>query len=99
MSTGEILQWIATASLGVLGVLGVLGNLLNPLLAGKPVSLVPLVAGVSLSAALLIFPDIDFGWLAWIPLVIDPGCLLFLTLFGYHAIVGVNFSTEQENSR
>ncbi len=80
------LRYVVSVLLGIIGILILILNLI-PLVAylkdKKHVSGIPLLGGLSLCAAIAIFPKNPYAWLCWVALMIDfqwgiPGLLLAL---------------------
>jgi hypothetical protein len=78
----EVLAGLLLA-FGALGVVTNLGCLWTVYVFRKRrgVSLVPFVGGLCGAAGLLVCPARGVAYYAWVPLVVDPGCLLLLACF------------------
>ena len=77
----DVVRWLIAVSLGLFGACGTVCNyacIASWLFRGEHRSMVPFVGGVCMALAWLMCPAVSSrGW-AWIPLVLDPGCLLLL---------------------
>jgi hypothetical protein len=88
------LRWVASALLGVLGAWLVACNyacIVIGLTRRQHHSMIPLIGGIALAAALLTCPAPGATRWAWLPLVVDPGCLLVALVLGYTAIATHGF--------
>lgn len=88
MQSVPAIRWVVTTALGGLGAWVIACNfacITMWLAHRRHASLVPLVGGLLTSAALLACPIRGSFRFAWVPLVIDPGCLWALGLFLYAA--------------
>ena len=84
------IRWIVAVPLGVLGAWVIVGNfacLALGLARRRHASMVPLIGGVLASASLLACPLRGSSRVAWLPLVVDPGCLWASSLFLYAVVV------------
>jgi hypothetical protein len=77
----NIVRWLIAVPLGLFGVWAMVCNyacIALWLFRGEHHSLVPLVGGVCVALAWLLCPAMGGRVCAWIPLALDPGCLLML---------------------
>jgi CHASE2 domain-containing sensor protein len=78
-----IFRWLITSTLGILGAWLTALNwscIVIWYARRRHHSMIPLVGGGSLALALLACPMAGTTRWAWIPLIVDPGCLLMMLL-------------------
>jgi hypothetical protein len=78
-----ILRWLITLMLGIVGAWLTALNwscVVSWYARRRHSSMFPLIAGVSLALALIACPIAGSARWAWIPLIVDPGCLLLIIL-------------------
>ena len=86
MGISELLAWIASGVLALLGIWIIILNysvVISWYLHRRSHSRIPLLGGLSLMAGMLASPLPTVARYAWVPLVIDLGCLHLLVTFLY----------------
>ncbi len=80
------LRWLLAVLAAVFGLIAFLLNyrlILSWLLRRKRGSMIPLYGGGCLALSLLLVPIAGLAYYAWLPLVLDPGCLLMVVCVVY----------------
>lgn len=88
------LAWIASGALALLGSWITILNysaVVSSYRHARHHSLIPLLGGVGLAAAMLLIPLPRVAQFAWLPLVIDLGCLYALVGLLYAVVVQGSF--------
>ena len=91
------LAWIASGALALLGSWITILNysaVVSSYRHGRHHSLIPLLGGVGLAAAMLLIPLPRVAKFAWLPLVIDLGCLYALVGLLYAVVVQGSFRNK-----
>src|SRR5262245_12285583 len=89
MQTSEVLAWIVSGFLALIGAWAIFGNYSVVILwyvRRKHGSLAPLMGGVFFGIAMLLCPLPGLRRWAWIPLVVDLGCLYLFGGWLYHFV-------------
>jgi hypothetical protein len=85
MDALDLGRWLIAVPLGICGAWVTLCNyacIALGLFRGKHHSMVPLLGGAFSALALLLCPAVHRWSWAWVPLAVDPGCLLLFVLGG-----------------
>ncbi len=95
MTFGMIIHWLITALAFLSGAFVISMNYYSWLYLGitrrEHHSPIPFFGGVLCSVALLFSPIAEARSWAWLPLILDPGCIYLVGLFIYSAIVTRGF--------
>lgn len=94
MPISDALEWIGSCALALLGSWIIILNysaVVSYYRHGRHHSLIPLLGGVGLAAAILLVPLPRVAWFAWVPLVIDLGSLYTVVGFLYAVVVQRSF--------
>ena len=81
MAIFATVRWILFFAAAFFGATFVVANwhgLLAWLIKRKRSSAIPLLGGALLAFAIVVAPGQSVRWLWWLPLILDPGCLLLL---------------------
>jgi hypothetical protein len=84
-----MLRIAISVALGVVGIAFIAANfagIIRYYLKGTLFSRAPLVGGALATCACLVYPGLHPGVLAYLPLVIDPGCLPLLASVLIHSV-------------
>ena len=76
----DALRWVIAVAFGGFGVLVTTANFAGIAMSRRErhYSLVPLLGGSSIAVGLLVCPLDGLAHYAWVPLLLDPGCLLMI---------------------
>jgi hypothetical protein len=95
MTLGTIIHWLITASVFQLGAWVIFLNCYSWLYPGfikrEHHSPIPSLGGTLCSLALFFSPAAGVRSWAWLPLILDPGCVYLIGVFIYSAIVTRSF--------